>query len=83
MARQSLLIGLIILSGASLSACNRESGRDALDNDPFAARSTAKDAQFGEGFGKLQRAPPNSEPANIVTSDVPPVSMTAEPVEIN
>jgi len=82
-AKSSLLFGLMLLAGASLIACNRKSESDALANDPFAARSAAKDDQFGEGFGKLQRAPAYSEPANVVAGDVKPVSRTAEPIEIN
>ena len=81
--KQSLLIGLILLSGASLSACNRKSESDVLANDPFAVRSTAKGDQFGKGFGKAFRADPKSEPANVARDDVIPVSKTAEPIEFD
>ncbi len=69
-----------MVAGASLSACNRESGDDVLANDPFAARSTAKEDQFVKVFGKAYRAPPNSEPVNVVEGDLPPVSETGEPI---
>ena len=82
-AKHSLLVGLLLLSGASLSACDRKSGRDAFENDPFAARSTAKEDQFGKGFGKAFRADRNAEPANVVEGDLVPVSRTTEPVEID
>ncbi len=82
-AKHSLLVGLILLSGVSLSACNRQSGTDAPESDPFATSSIAKEDQFGEGFGKAFRADPNSEPAKVSKRDVIPVSHTTEPVEIN
>jgi len=82
-ASHSLLIGLILLSGASLSACNRQSGNDAPESDPFAASSSTKGDQFGKGFGKASRADPNSEPVNLSEIELPPVSYTAEPVAIN
>ena len=82
-AKTSLLIGLMLLSGASLSACNRKSESDALANDTFAVPSAAKGDQFGKGFGEAFRADPNSEPANVARNDVIPVSKTAEPVEFN
>ena len=82
-ANPSLLIGLILLAGASLSACNRTSESDVLANDPLAVGSTAKEDQFGKGFGKVFRADPNSEPANVARDDVLPVSSTAEPVDFN
>ncbi len=73
----------MLLSGASLSACERKSESDVLANDPFAVRSTAMEDQFGKGFGKAFRADPNSEPRNVVEGDVVPVSLTGQPVEIN
>ena len=82
-AKTSLLIALILSSGTSLCACDRKSGNDVLDDDPFAARSTAKENQFGKGFGKASRAAPNSEPVNVAEGDVIPVSNTDEPVELN
>ena len=84
MARHSLLLGLILLSGASLSSCNRNSGSDAFENDPFAARSSGKlEDQFGKGFAKAARAKPNSEPRTVDKRELVPVSYTAEPVPID
>jgi hypothetical protein len=84
-ARHSLLLGLILLSGASLSSCNRSDDTDAHENDPFAARTTgaAKGDQFGKEFGKMHRADPNSEPAKVVEGTLPPVSYTAEPLPVD
>ena len=84
MARHPLLIGLILLSGASLSACNRDSGNDAFENDPFAARSSGKsEDRFGKGFAKAASAKPNSEPRTVRKDELTPVSYTAEPVPID
>lgn len=84
MARHSLLMGLILFSGALLSACNRDSGNDALENDPFAARSSGKsEEKFGKGFARAARANPNSEPRTVRKDELPPVSYTAEPVPIH
>jgi len=76
-------MGLMMMAVASLSACNRNSESDVIANDPFAAGSTAKGDQFGKVFGEASRASPNSEPANIVEGDLPPVSMTAEPLPLD
>ncbi len=84
MAKHSLLMGLLMLSGVSISACDRNSGNDAPENDPFAARSAGnQDDQFGKGFGKAHRADPNSEPVNIADVELAPVTATGEPVPID
>ncbi len=83
MARHSLLLGLILLSGALLSGCNRNSQSDAPENDPFAARSSGKlEDQFGKGFAKAARAKPDSEPQTVDKNELAPVSFTAEPIPI-
>ena len=78
-----LSFGLILLAGASLTACNKQDASDAPV--PNQATSTARSAedQFGEGFGNAFRADSNSEPANVSEGDVVPVSQTAEPVQID
>jgi hypothetical protein len=82
-AKFSLLLGLVLLSGASLSACNRSSESDALENDPFAPRQSAKvEDQFGKGFAQAARAKPNSEPRTVDRRELVPVSYTAEPIPI-
>ena len=73
----------MLLFGTSLAACNRNSGDDVPDNDPFAARTVAQEDQFGKGFGKAFRADPNSAPRIVSKNDVTPVSLTAEPVVID
>ena len=84
MARNSLLLGLILLSGASLSGCDRSSQSDALENDPFAARSSGKlEDQFGKGFARAARAKPNSEPKPVDKNELVPVNYTAEPIPIH
>jgi len=78
-----LLFGVVVLAGASLSACGRQQENGAIEGDPFAARSTAKEDQFGKGFGEAFRADPNSKPRTVLENDVVPVSLTAEPVTID
>ena len=82
-ANRSLLVGMIVSTGLSLSACSQERESDAFSNDPLAGNSTAKGDQFGKGFGKAFRADPHSEPINVSREDVIPVSNTAEPVEFD
>ncbi len=83
MASRSLLLGLILLSGASLTACNRKGGSDALEKDPFATTTKAKGDEFGKGFGKAYRADPRSEPVTIKKGDLIPVTTKGEPVQFN
>lgn len=80
---RALLFGAIMVSGSALGACHRTNSEDELANDPLAASTGGQEDKFGKGFGKAFRAPPNSEPANVVEGDVVPVSNTAEPVQID
>ncbi len=82
-ARQSLLISLSLVSGASLSACERKSGSDAFGTGSFTANSTAKEDRFGKAFGEAYRADPKSEPREISKNELPPISYTDEPVQFN
>lgn len=80
----SIIVGLMLLTGTSLAACNRTDGEDVLANDPFAGNTSARsENQLGKGFGKAFRADPNSEPANVAEGDLGPVSYTAEPVHLD
>ncbi len=71
----------MLIAGGSLSACNKQSGRDPLMVKPGTDAGTP-DNKFGEGFGKAFNADPNSEPRNVNENDVTPVSLTTEPVKI-
>ncbi len=83
-SKRLLLIGLMIITGASFSACDRKSGNDALDTDALAAGpTTAKGDEFGKEFGAAYRANPNSEPRVIDKNELQPVSYTSEPVEFD
>lgn len=75
-------LGLILIVGASLSACNNKPESDVQQSEAPRGARDAQD-QFGQEFGDAYRADPNSEPKNV--SDAPPdaVSMTAEPVPID
>ncbi|MBA3525711.1 MAG: hypothetical protein H0T82_02160 [Sphingomonas sp.] len=81
MSRLTILVGLVI-AGASLSSCNKNSDSDALVLDARADESGRAEDKFGKGFGEAFRADPNSEPANVSANDVNPVSFTTEPEPI-
>jgi hypothetical protein len=80
--RSSLCAGLIIVGGASLSACNKAADSDAPATVNLTSAGHPED-QFGQGFGKDFRADPMSKPANVEDGDVVPVSPTARPVPIS
>ncbi|MBA2635543.1 MAG: hypothetical protein H0U83_02450 [Sphingomonas sp.] len=80
MSRLTILVGLI-LAGASLSGCNKNSDSDAPVLDARADAGRQED-KFGKGFGEAFRADPNSEPANVSANDVNPISLTTEPEPI-
>ena len=81
-ANTTTMLGLILIAGGSLSACNKKSGNGSLTVE--AGRdSGAIDSKFGKGFGAAFNADPNSEPRNVQDSDVAPVSLTTEPVAID
>jgi hypothetical protein len=80
MSRLTILVGLI-LAGASLSSCNKNSDSDAPVLDARADAGRQED-KFGKGFGEAFRADPNSEPANVSANDVNPISLTTEPEPI-
>ena len=82
MIAPKLIFGLTLVVGMSLTACSSKSGDDILAKDPFSAASAGGEDRFGKGFGKAYRAKPNSEPANVIESDVIPVSLTSEPEQI-
>ena len=77
-----LLAGLALVAGVSLSACGQKRDGDPLVLDAKSDAGRVED-RFGDGFGEAFRAEPNTEPRNVVDSDVKPVSLTTEPVPIN
>ena len=81
-AKATMILGLVLIAGGSLSACNKKSGSEPLTVE--AGRDAgAIDSKFGKGFGTAFNADPNSEPRNVQDSDVAPVSLTTEPVAID
>lgn len=81
-AKSSLLIGLLLLSGASLTACKASEG-DVLEANQAAPLSGASEEHFGKEFARSIRADPNSTPVNVTANSLPPVSYTTEPVSID
>lgn len=73
---------LVAATGASLAACGGPSEDGAGEADVFAMTGGKVEDKFGKDFGNAYRADPNSEPAQVTEGDVPPVSLTSEPVPI-
>ena len=81
-AKATTIFSLILITGGSLSACNKKGGDEPLMIEP-GRDSGALDSKFGKGFGPASIADPNSEPRNVQDNDVAPVSLTTEPVAID
>ena len=81
--RLALVVGLILGAGASLTACQKKAESDATGFGAFGSHATRSEDKFGKGFGKAFRAPANSEPAKVSDNDVVPVSLTAEPEQVD
>ncbi len=81
-AQATTILGLVLIVGGSLSACNKKSGNESLAIEP-GRDSGATDSKFGKKFGSALNADPNSEPRNVQEGDLPPVSPTTEPVVID
>ncbi len=81
--RPGLVLGLILLAGASLAGCGRNDDGEAPGPDLFADRSEKGQEGFGDTFEKASRASPESEPINVGEDDLPPVSTTTEPVIVD
>lgn len=78
-----LSIIMTVVLETSLCACHRQSGSDVLDNQSLASTSSRPEDRFGESFGKAFRADPKSKPVEVKPGDLPPVSLTAEPIPID
>ncbi len=77
----SIIVTMIV--GTSLCACHRQGGSDVLDDRSVASTSARPEDRFGEDFGKAFRADPKSKPVEVKPGDLPPVSLTAEPIPID
>ena len=76
------MLGLILIAGGSLSACDKKRGSGSLKVE--AGRdSGAIHSNFGKKLKTAFNADLNSAPRNVQDSDVAPVSLTIEPVAIN
>lgn len=67
----------------SLGACSKSKERDDILVPDFPVMSGRVEDQFGKKFGEAFRADPNSEPAAVSDKDVPSISLTTEPVQID
>ena len=76
------MLGLILIAGGSLSACNKKSGNGSLTVE--AGRDLgAIHSIFGKEFKTAFSADLNFAPRNVQDSDVAPVSLTIEQMAIN
>ncbi len=75
-------LGLILIVGTSLSACNNRQDSDVQANEIERGARAVED-QFGQEFGEAYRADPNSEPKDVSEAGANAVSMTAEPVPVD
>lgn len=81
--RLRLAFGLILLASAPLSACGKQADRGADRFETLDVAAKQSEDQFGLRFGEAYRADPNSEPKSVAEGDVVPVSMVAEPVQLD
>ena len=81
-AKATTILGLVLIAGGSLSACNKKSESDPLRIEP-GRDSGSTDSKFGKEFGSAFNADPNSEPRNVQDGDLAPESLTTEPVAID
>ena len=77
------LVGLLLIAGVPLSACGKQADSGSGDFETFDVAAKRSEDQFGQGFGEAYRADPNSEPRPVAEGDVVPVSMVAEPVQLD
>lgn len=73
-ASAALLAALVF----GLSGC--EENLSAVQPAPERA-SAALEEKFGEDFSTMSRASANSKPRDVAAVDLPPVSLTEQPVE--
>lgn len=87
MASYSRLLTRALLAGGlvlSVSACGGGgSGSAGSGTTPPVVVATPQEDKFGSMFGIDFRADANSEPANVSDTDIVPVSLTTEPININ
>ncbi len=81
-AKATTILGLVLIAGGSLSACNKKSGNEPLMIEPGRDSGTTAN-KFGKEFGSAFNADPNSEPREVHEGDLEPVSLTTEPVDID
>lgn len=80
-AKVRTLVGLVLIGG-SLFACSKKSEGDPLFIEPRNDLGTNED-KFGKGFRTAFTADPNSEPRNVQEGDLPPISLTTEPLAVD
>jgi len=81
-AKATTILGVVLIAGGSLSACNKKSGEEPLMIEPRRDLE-ATDGKFGKAFESAFKADPNSEPRNVQEGDLAPVSLTTEPVAVD
>lgn len=81
-AKATGIFVLIAVGGGMISACS--DGKESQSLTVAPRRDTGPvDRQFGKEFGAAFTSDPNSQPRNVLEGDLPPVSLTTEPVVID
>lgn len=84
MTKQQLLLRALIGTALALplAACGGGGGgSDSVITPPVVVK-TAQEDKFGVQFGIDFRASMNSDPVSVNDSDIVPVSLTTEPIDI-
>lgn len=77
-----LKAGIAIGLCSGLAACGGGGGSQSSVTTPPKVVTTSQEDKFGAQFGVDFRADPNSEPAAVADTDIVPVDLTTEPINI-
>ncbi len=74
--KAELTAALLAAAATGIGGC----GQASVEPAPEKA-SPALEERFGENFAAMSRASANSEPRDVKANDLPPVSLTDEPID--
>lgn len=80
--KRRVQLGLATGLAALLSACGGGGGSTSTPVTPPTVVATGQEDKFGTKFGQDFRADPNSEPAPVNDTDIVPVTLTDNPIDI-
>lgn len=81
MIKPALVLGAAIAAAGALGACSDSGGGTdvVITPDPMPPMGAAR---FGLGFGQAFALASTAEPTNPAQSDIIPVSLTADPLDV-